>query len=70
MTQEPLTIQLPDKLAEALRTYAFVTETSVNEIVGAALTDYLKAHAHTGIVRTVFDKALHLHAVAFEKLEC
>ena len=25
MTQNPLTIRLPDELAEALRTYAFVT---------------------------------------------
>ena len=70
MTQNPLTIRLPDELAEALRTCAFVTHTSANRIVEAALTDYLKAHAHTDIVRAAFDKALHLHAVAFEKLEC
>jgi predicted transcriptional regulator len=69
MTQNPLTIRLPDELAEALRTYAFVTHTSANGIVEAALTEYL-AHAHTDIVRAAFDKALHLHAVAFEKLEC
>jgi predicted transcriptional regulator len=70
MTQNPLTIRLPDELAEALRSYAFVTDASANEIVEAALAEYLKAHAHTDIVRAAFDKALHLHAVAFEKLEC
>jgi predicted transcriptional regulator len=70
MTQNPLTIRLPEELAEALRTYAFVTHTSAHGIVEAALTEYLKAHAHTDIVRAAFDKALHLHAVAFEKLEC
>ena len=43
MTQNPLTIRLPDELAEALRTYAFVTHTSANGIVEAALTEYLKA---------------------------
>ena len=48
MTQNPLTIRLPDELAEALRTYAFVTHTSANGIVEAALTEYLKAHARTG----------------------
>ena len=70
MTQNPLTIRLPEELAEALRTYAFVTHTSATRIVEAALTEYLKAHAHTDIVRAAFDKAFHLHAVAFEKLEC
>jgi hypothetical protein len=70
MTQEPLTIRLPAELAEALCTYAFVTDTSANEIVEPALTEYLKAHAHTDIVRTAFDKALHQHTVTFEKLEC
>ena len=70
MTQELLTFGLPDKVVEALRTYALVTDTSVNEIVEAALTGHLKAGAHIGIGRPAFDKALHLHAVAFEKLEC
>ena len=65
-----LTIRLPDELAEALRNYAFVTDTSANEVIKAALAEYVKAHAHTDIVRAAFDKALHLHAVAFEKLEC
>ena len=70
MTQEPLTIRLPDGLAEALRSYAFVTDASANEIVEAALAEYLKAHAaHTDIIRA-FYKALHQPAVAFEKLEC
>ena len=70
MTQEPLTIRLPDELAESLRTYASVTDTSANVIVTAALAEYLKAHAHTNIVRAAFDTALHPYAVAFEKLEC
>jgi hypothetical protein len=34
------------------------------------VAEYLKAHAHVDIVKAAFDKALHLHAVAFEKLEC
>lgn len=71
MTQEPpTTFGLPEELAEAPRTYACVTDTSANEIVRAALAEYLKAHAHTDIVRAAFDKALLQHAVAFDKLEC
>jgi predicted transcriptional regulator len=70
MTQDtkPLTVRLPDELAEALRNYAFVADTSANEVVKAALAEYLKDHAHTDIVRAAFDKALHQHAVAFDKL--
>ncbi len=70
MTQESLTVGLPDKLADALRSYASVTHASPNEIVKAALAEYLKAHAHNHIVRAAFDEALRQHAVAFDKLEC
>ena len=51
-------------------TYDLVGVRTGTKIVEAALTEYLNAHAHTDIVRAPFDKALHLHAVAFEKLEC
>jgi predicted transcriptional regulator len=67
--QKTLTVRLPEELAEALRNYAFVTDTSANEVIKAALTEYLRAHAHTDIVRAAFDKALNQHAVAFDKLE-
>jgi predicted transcriptional regulator len=71
MTQntKPLTVRLPGELAEALRNYAFVTDTPANEVIKAALAEYLRDHAHTDIVRAAFDKALHQHAAAFEKLE-
>lgn len=70
MTQniKPLTVRLPDELAEALRNYAFVTDTSANDVIKAALAEYLTAHAHTDVVRAAFDKALKQHAVAFDKL--
>ena len=67
--QKTLTVRLPEELAEALRNYAFVTDTSANEVIKVALAEYLRAHAHTDIVRAAFNKALSQHAVAFDKLE-
>jgi predicted transcriptional regulator len=70
MTQESLTVGLPDTLADALRSYVSVTDASATEIVTAALAEYLKAHTQTDIVRATFNDALRQHAVAFEKLVC
>jgi predicted transcriptional regulator len=71
MTQytKPLTVRLSGELADALRNYAFATDTSANDVIKAALAEYLKARAHTDMVRSAFDKALKQHAEAFEKLE-
>jgi predicted transcriptional regulator len=63
-----LTVRLPAELADALKNYAFITETSGNEIVKRAIGEYLRAHAQTDMVRAAFDKALQQHAIAFEKL--
>jgi predicted transcriptional regulator len=63
-----LTVRLPVELAEALKNYAFVTDTSGNEVIKRALVEYLKAHAQTDMVRAAFAKALEQHSIAFEKL--
>lgn len=68
-TTKPLTVRLPGELADALRNYAFVTDTSANDVIKSALVEYLKAHARTDMVRTAFEKVLDKHAVAFDKLE-
>jgi predicted transcriptional regulator len=65
---KPLTVRLPDELAEALRNYAFVADTSANDVIKVALAEYLTAHAHTDVVGAAFKKALKQHAVALEKL--
>jgi predicted transcriptional regulator len=64
-----MTVRLPVELADALKNYAFVTDTSANEVIKQAVTEYLKAHARTEMVRAAFDKVLQQHAVAFDKLE-
>jgi predicted transcriptional regulator len=63
-----LTVRLPAELADALKNYAFITETSGNEIIKRAIGEYLRAHAQTDMVKAAFAKALEQHAIAFEKL--
>lgn len=63
-----LTVRLPAELADALKNYAFITETSGNEIIKRAIGEYLRAHAQTDMVKAAFAKALKQHAIAFEKL--
>jgi len=64
-----MTVRLPAELADALKNYAFVTDTSANDIIKQAVTEYLKANARTEMVRAAFDKVLEQHAVAFDKLK-
>jgi predicted transcriptional regulator len=67
-TTTALTVRLPAELADALKNYAFVTETSGNELIKRAIIEYLRAHAQTEMVKAAFAKALEQHAIAFEKL--
>lgn len=64
-----LTVRLPVELADALKNYAFVTNTSGNELIKQALIEYLKVHARTDMVRAAFEKVLEQHSAAFELLE-
>lgn len=63
-----LTLRLPAELAEAVKNYAFLTNTSGNEVIKRAVIEYMKAHAQTDMVRAAFEKALEQHKVAFDKL--
>jgi hypothetical protein len=63
-----VTVRLPAELADALKNYAFVTETSGNEVIKRALIEYLRVHGRTDMVREAFENVLNRHAVAFDKL--
>lgn len=63
-----LTLRLPAELAEAVKNYAFLTNTSGNDVIKRAVIEYMKAHAQTDMVRAAFERALEQHKVAFEKL--
>jgi hypothetical protein len=64
-----LAARLPAELGDALRNYAFVTDTSANDFIERALVEYLKVHGRTEMVRAAFAKVLDQHAVAFDKLK-
>lgn len=67
--QTPLTVRLPEEMADALKTYAFATDTSVNDVIKRAVADYLHNHGRTEMVQAAFDKALAQHQVALDKLK-
>jgi hypothetical protein len=69
MTQTTsLTIRVPAEMAEALRTYAFVTNTSVNDAVKGAIVDLLRTKARAEMVQAAFQTTLEQHSVALDKL--
>jgi predicted DNA-binding protein len=68
-TTKEYTVRLPAETAEVLRSYAFATGTSVNEIFKRAINDYLVANGHREAVAAAFNKALEDHSEAFAKLE-
>lgn len=63
-----ITVRLPAEMAEALRTYAYVTNTSGNEVIRLAVGEFLQAHARTDMVKAAFERTLHDHQVALDKL--
>ena len=64
-----LTVRLPAELADVLRNYAFLTETSANEVIRRALIEYLKAHSRAEMMQAAFDRVLREHKIALDKLE-
>ncbi|CAM2819066.1 ribbon-helix-helix protein, CopG family [Saccharomonospora xinjiangensis] len=69
MSQTAITLRLPAEMAEALRTYAFATGTSVNETVKQAVADHLQRKGRPEAVRAAFERVLADHAVALDKLK-
>lgn len=63
-----LTVRLPAELADVLRNYAFLTNTSANEVIKAALLDYLKKRGRAAMMEAAFDRVQREHSVALEKL--
>ncbi|MPY79816.1 MAG: DNA-binding protein [Actinophytocola sp.] len=64
-----LTVRLPVEMADALRTYAFLNNASVNDTVKRAVADYLQQHGREETMRAAFERVLTDHAVALDKLK-
>jgi hypothetical protein len=64
-----LTVRLPIELADALKNFAFVTETSGNEVIKRALIEYLKVHGREDLMRSAFERVVEQHREALDKLK-
>ena len=59
---------MPKDLHDALRTLAFATDKSVNEVAIRAIADFLAARGHQETVRTHLKRAQEQYRVALDKL--
>lgn len=64
-----MTVRLPAELADVLRNFAFLTNTSANEVIKLALTEYLKTHGRAEMMEAAFDEVMRQHSVALDKLK-
>jgi len=64
-----LTVRLPIELAEALKNYAFVTQTSGNEVIKRALIAYLQVQGREDVMRSAFERVVEQHSEALDKLK-
>ena len=65
---QTLTIRVPKDVHEALRTTAFATDTSINDLVLRAIRDFLGNEAHRRKVEGFLRKAQGQYRVALDKL--
>jgi predicted transcriptional regulator len=63
-----LTVRLPAELADAVKNYAFVTDTSANEVIKRALIEYLKVHGRADLMKAAFERVVQEHSIALAKL--
>lgn len=66
-TRSTMSLRLPEDLARALKTHAFITDSPANEIICAAIRDYLRSHDHDERVRARA-KAAAVFETATDKL--
>jgi predicted transcriptional regulator len=66
--QQTLTIRVPKEIHEALRTLAFATGTSINDIVLMAIADHLGSRGHRDAVEGFLRRAQEQYRVALDKL--
>jgi death on curing protein len=64
-----LTVRLPAELADAVKNYAFVTDTSANDVIKRALIEFLKVHGRADLIKAAFERVLQDHSIALQKLE-
>jgi predicted transcriptional regulator len=63
-----LTVRVPEEIHEALRTLAFATNASINELVTRSIALYLSDEGHRQAVESVLRRARGQYRVALGKL--
>jgi len=63
-----LTIRVPKDVHEAVRTLAFATDASINDIALKAMRDYLANSGHRKAVEGLGAKVIEQYRVALDKL--
>jgi NRPS condensation-like uncharacterized protein len=63
-----LTVRVPKDVHDALRTLSFATGKSINDIVLAAIGDYLASQGHRDAVEGFLRRAKDQYRVALDKL--
>lgn len=63
-----MTVRLPKELAVLLKNYAFITDTSINDVVKQALIDHLHSHRDK-MIGAAFNRVLEQHEAALDYLK-
>lgn len=65
---QTLTLRVPKDIHEAVRTLAFATNSSINDVALHALRDYLADEGHRQAVESYLRRAQQQYRVALDKL--
>ena len=66
--KEVLTLRLPGDVLEALRTYAFFTRRSMNEVVNGLVMDFLAGPGRLELTEAISERARSDYRIALDKL--
>jgi hypothetical protein len=64
-----LTVRMPDDVFEALRTHAFASGTSANDVVVRSVIDFLSAEGRDGSVQALLAAAQERYRGALDRLK-
>lgn len=65
---QAMTLRVPTEVYEAMKTYGFATQTSMNEVALKAIRDFLTGEGHQEEVAAFLKRAQKQYRVALDKL--
>jgi hypothetical protein len=63
-----LNVRVPTDVYDALRTYAYATETTINDAVGRALVDFLSTKGRHDEISSFLERARNQYRTTLDKL--